>query len=166
MTRKTRNSSKNSECRSLANFRHVPESFARVVAKIGYGHVLCWLDPGDFRPICVPYILGHKRNPSYIVGGTFSIAEPDAGMGYVLRTGMFGGENRMMVIAEIRLYANNHTPTYHVVVGDVAGKDNIAMVSEKFGDGDLTMLQPGMGFPKGCHWMPQRWPLPFWRGLG
>src|SRR5260370_3199283 len=52
-----------------AKFRHVTDRFARLIAKIGYGQILCSLDPGDFRPICVPYILGHKNNPSYIVGG-------------------------------------------------------------------------------------------------
>ncbi len=36
-----------------AKFRHVPDSFARLLAKIGYCHLLCSLDPGDFRPICL-----------------------------------------------------------------------------------------------------------------
>jgi len=43
-------------------FRHVPDSFARLIAKIGYCNLLCALDPGDFRPICLPYILGAKNN--------------------------------------------------------------------------------------------------------
>ena len=44
-----------------AKFRHVPNSFARLLAKIAYCHTLCALEPGDFRPICVPYILGESR---------------------------------------------------------------------------------------------------------
>ena len=47
-----------------SKFRHVPESFARLLAKIGYCNLLCVLNTGDFRPICVPYILGRKGNPS------------------------------------------------------------------------------------------------------
>src|SRR5207253_55846 len=98
-----------------AKFRHVPESFARLIAKIGYGHVMCSLDHGDFRPICVPYILGQKGNPSHIVGGNPVIPEPNAKLGYVLGTAAFGKSDRLMLMAEIRLFANNHSPVYHVV---------------------------------------------------
>ena len=52
------------------SFRHVPHDFGRLLAKIGYGQVLTQLDPGDFRPICIPYILGQKDNVSHVVGGT------------------------------------------------------------------------------------------------
>jgi hypothetical protein len=40
-----------------SRFRHVPDSFAPLLAKIGYCNLLCTLDPVDFRPICLPYIL-------------------------------------------------------------------------------------------------------------
>ena len=52
-------------------FRNVPRDFGRLLAKAGYGHMLTQLDLGDFRPLCVPYILGHESNVSYVVGGTF-----------------------------------------------------------------------------------------------
>jgi hypothetical protein len=116
-----------------AKFRHMPESFARLLAKIAYCHLLTVLDPGDFRPICLPYILGDRKNPSYVVGGTFDIAEPEA-VGYRLSTCCFGSPGRLMLVAEIRLFANASTPTYHVVVGDVFGIGNIAAVLQKIGE--------------------------------
>jgi hypothetical protein len=47
-----------------AKFRHMPESFARLLAKIGYCNLLTVVDPGDFQPICLPYIMGDRKNPS------------------------------------------------------------------------------------------------------
>jgi hypothetical protein len=64
-----------------ARFRHVPESFARLLAKIGYGQILTSLDPSDLHLICVPYILGQRKNPSYIVGGKLIPDLPDPGLG-------------------------------------------------------------------------------------
>jgi hypothetical protein len=149
-----------------SKFRHVPESFARLLAKIGYCNLLCVLDPGDFRPICVPYILGRKGNPSYIVGGTFDIADPNPDLGYILNTVCFGTAERLMLLAEIRLFANAHTPTYHAVVGDVAGAGNIASVLKKLGEVSVAQMPRGGAssrtLPDGDHWMPRFWPLPFW----
>ena len=65
-------------------FKHVPQSFGRMIAKIGYCQVLCSLDPHDFNPICLPYILGKQENISYIVGENFNARKPIEGMGYVL----------------------------------------------------------------------------------
>ena len=151
-------------------FRHVPESFARLIAKIGYGQVLCSLDPGDFTPICLPYILAEKANPSFVVGGSLDYSAPDAGLGYVLRTAGFGTPDRLMLMAEVRLLANNQSPTYHVVVGDVEGKDRIGAALAKLGDIEIN-IQPGA--PTGIapatehpHWMPGIWPLPYWSDQG
>jgi hypothetical protein len=149
-----------------SRFRHVPDSFARLLAKIGYCNLLCAVDPGDFRPICLPYILGAKKNPSYVVGGTFEIAAPNPGLGYVLKTAGFISNDRMMLITEIRLYANNGTPTYHVVVGDVSGRDRIAALLRKIGPLELSgersrELNP-TAVSKSDHWTPDVWPLPFW----
>jgi hypothetical protein len=147
-----------------ARFRHVPESFARLLAKIGYGQILCALDPHEFRPFCVPYILGEKRNPSYIVGGRFSMTPPDPGLGYVLRTAGFGDVNRLILVAEIRLLANNETPTYHVVVGDVLGKAPIENALRKIGGFVPLTLLAGTTTSDAalneCHWLAQAWPVP------
>lgn len=141
-------------------FRHMPESFARLLAKIGYCNLLAMLDPGDFRPICLPYITGERRNPSYVVGGTFEIAEPET-VGYRLSTVGFGSPERMMLVAEIRLFANVSAPTYHVVVGDVFGSEKVAAVLRKVGE---ITVAPMTSAPvvEQEHWMPRIWPLPFW----
>jgi hypothetical protein len=149
-----------------AKFRHVPDSFARLLAKIAYCHTLCVLDPTDFRPICLPYILGEKRNPSYVVGGTFHLATPVPERGYVLNTMGFMEADRLMLMAEIRLFANLHTPTYHVVVGDIHGADRIAAVLKKVGP--ITVLRAHPIPPANAegssdsHWMPRFLPLPYW----
>lgn len=111
--------------RLTAKFRHVPESFGRLIAKIGYGQVLCSLDPSDFNPICLPYILGTEKNLSYVVGGRETIAEMLPGIGYSMASHFLGTSDRGVLMAEIRLFANNGTPTYHVVVGDVSGAENV-----------------------------------------
>jgi len=60
--------------------RHVPNSFARLTAKAAFCKY-----PMTFRPICLPYILGEKKNASYAVGSSFVIPETDADKGYVHR---------------------------------------------------------------------------------
>lgn len=147
-----------------SKFRHVPESFARLLTKIGYCHLLCFLDLGEFRPVCLPYILGQKKNPSYIVGGTFDASAPIPDLGYVLNTVGFGTANRMMLLAEIRLFANLCTPTYHAVIGDIAGADNIAAALDKLGGIKTIQIGalPDIGHGDDAHWMPKVWPLPFW----
>jgi len=148
-----------------SRFRHVPDSFARLLAKIGYCNLLCALEPGDFRPICLPYILGTKPSPSYVVGGTLEIAEPNPGLGYVMNTAGFIRDDRLMLITEMRLFANNGTPTYHVVVGDVRGQERIAAALEKVGPielSEVTQAPKATTISMGDHWMPDRWPLPFW----
>ena len=52
------------ERRLTLSFRHVPQEFGQLLAKVGYGHLLTQLDLGDFRPICLPFILGHEANVS------------------------------------------------------------------------------------------------------
>ncbi len=114
-------------------FRHVPQDFGRLLAKVGYGHILTELDLGDFRPICVPYILGHKANISYVVGGTSDEQVPEPDNGYSLRTVGFGSDKRLILVALVRLLANTHAPAYHVVVGDVAGYDSVERILKKLG---------------------------------
>ena len=144
-----------------ARFRHMPESFARLLAKIGYCNLLTMLDPGDFRPICLPYIVGHRANPSYIVGGTFEVAEPET-VGYRLSTFGFGTPERVMLVAEIRLFANVATPTYHVVVGDVFGEEKVAAIVRLEGVIVEPATWPAASTEKQDHWMPSVSPLPFW----
>lgn len=120
-----------------AKFRHVPVSFGRTIIKIGYCHILTQLDPGDFDPICLPYILGDDSNVSHILGSEPTIAPPQVGLGYHLGTAVVGTEDTAFVIAEVRLIANNHTPSYHVVTGSLSGRANIEKIIAKLGPGTM-----------------------------
>jgi HNH endonuclease len=144
-------------------FRHVPISFGRLLAKIGYGQVLWELELDEFRPLVIPYILGTKSNVSYIVGGTFDIPPQTPGIGYNLRTAVVGDMTRILLIALVRLYANLHSPIYHVVVGDVLGGANVksTLAKLKTVEPDLS-LAPSSKTPAANdrHWQPTFWPLP------
>lgn len=110
-------------------FRHVPEDFGRLLAKIAYCQVLTALDPPDFRASILPYINGEKNNLSYLVGSKDGV--PDAAMGYRLTTltGMYG--DKLLLMVEVRLYANSYAPTYDIVVGDVSGEKDIRRAQQK-----------------------------------
>ena len=106
--------------------------------------------------------MGDRKNPSYVVGGTFEIAEPE-NVGYRLSTFGFGSPDRLMLVAGIRLFANAGTPTYHVVVGDVLGIGNVATVLKKIGEIIVLQADWPQGKPMSQdHWSPGVWPLPFW----
>jgi len=78
----------------VLTFRHVPEAFGRLLAKIAYCQVLTSLDPIDFRALVLPYITGEKKNLSYIVGSRDGVPEP--GDGYRLTTLHAEHENRII----------------------------------------------------------------------
>lgn len=122
-----------------ARFRHVPSSFARLIAKIGYGHVLTKLDMSDFEPVVLPYILGKNANISYVVGGTAESAAPEPSLGYKLSMAVAGLAENAYVIAEVRLLANCYTPTYSVVVGRTTSLRNTEHVLQKLGHGELII---------------------------
>ena len=148
-------------------FKHVPDSFARLVAKIGYGQALTILDPTDFRPVCVPYILGEKENLSFIVGAQTEVPPPNEGMGYVLGNFGFGTPENLMIMSSVRLLANNHTPNYHVVVGDVRGRENVERVIRKIGEVEIKLISENSAADNELgnenDLFPSVWPLPSWR---
>jgi hypothetical protein len=148
----------------VLRFRHVPHEFGRLLAKIGYGQILTSLEPSDFRPVCLPYIVGSKTNVSYVVGGSLEDQQPEPGFGYSLKTAAFGTRDRLMLVAIIRLYANTHAPAHHVVVGDVTGPENVAHVVGKLGSGLVTPLPLFIKASGDQHWMPSLMPLPYWSG--
>lgn len=112
-------------------FQHVPLDFGRLLAKIGYGQILGSLDPSDFDPVCVPYILGQKTNISYIVGGNPEAQKPDPKAGYRLGTFGYITKEKLALLASVRLLANTHAPACYVVIGNVAGARQISKVMEK-----------------------------------
>jgi hypothetical protein len=152
--------------RLTGTFRNVPRSFGRLIAKIGYCQILTALDPEDFKPICLPYIVGKKSNISYVVGSK-QPNDPPQGLGYFMRTIQVttSTRDRMLLLAEVRLIADNDTPTYHVVVGEVLGIENVHRVSSKLDsrqppDGDMTVSQfePRSG---NSMMVPTVWPLEY-----
>jgi hypothetical protein len=110
------------------SFRHVPDAFGRLLAKIGYCQVLTALDPGDFRPLVLPYITGEKKNVSYVVGKDGS---PEADCGYRLTTLHAEHADGMILMVEVRLYANTYAPTYHVIVGDVSRSEDLRRIRDR-----------------------------------
>ena len=110
-------------------FRHVPDDFGRLLAKIAYCQILTALDPGDFRAVILPYIKGEKKNLSYLVGGIDTV--PDDNLGYRLTTMYAEHDTGLILMVEIRLYANTHAPTYQVIVGDVVEPEAVKRVREK-----------------------------------
>lgn len=142
-------------------FRHVPMDFGRMLAKIGYCQALTSLDLSDFRPICLPYILGQRANVSYVVGGTKLVQTPEPSNGYSLSTIAFGDQERLMIVVLIRLYANTSSPAYHVVVGDARSPEQIEQVRRKLaGQPEISLPVSELGIRAENHWMPRVWPLP------
>lgn len=150
-----------------AKFRHVPDSFARLLAKVAYGQVLCSLDPDDFRPICLPYILGEKKNPSHVVGGRWSYPDIQPGIGYELRTNCVNFLDKLLIVVEIQFLPNCQTPVYHVLVGDVSGTSEVTRVLGKIAATYTVTVADASLYRKpsddNFHWMPGKWPLPAWQ---
>lgn len=115
----------------VIKFRHVPQDFGRLLIKIAYGQVLTTLDPGDFHPLCLPYILGTRPNVSYLVGSSPRQPVPTPEIGYSLTTGSISIPGTLLLVASVRLYANTHAPEYVVVVGSVTGEREIQIVEGK-----------------------------------
>lgn len=132
-----------------ATFKHAPQSFGRMIAKISYGQVLTTIGNDDFDAICLPYILGTQPNISYIVGGVTTPLAPED-VGYRMQTSAFGTRTDMWLVATIRFFANLPTPEYHAVVGRVHGAHNVLRVANKLGGGQLAALSPASA----PHWAP------------
>lgn len=121
-------------------FRHVPSDFARMIIKIGYGQMLTMLSPCDFRPLCVPYILGYLDNVSRIVGMNPERERPVPDRGYILKNFGFGTLDKITLLASVRLLANTQTPTYHVVVGEVNGYGQVQEALRRMGNPSLNPM--------------------------
>ena len=63
------------------------------------------------------------------MGSKDGLPEPDNG--YRLTTLYSDHADKMLLLVEVRLLANTHAPTYHVVVGDVSGGDQARRIREK-----------------------------------
>lgn len=149
--------------RLTVKFRHVPISFARLVAKIGYCQVLTSLSPTDFEAVCLPYILGKSKNLSHIVGARPGHEPPEPNIGYQLASHRFGTDSLQVITAAVRLLANCDTPTYHVVIGIVRGQEQVREVSSRLKAQIAVDMPPAFDEPRipppDLHWMPRVWPI-------
>lgn len=107
--------------------------------------------------------MGEKENHSFIVGSRKSIPEPQKGLGYSMSTISYGTSEYIILMAEIRIIADNHTPVYHVLVGDVSGRENVKNVRQKMAaTWDVSVPDDASG-PQNpednYHWVPRVWPL-------
>jgi len=93
-------------------------SFCRLLAKIAHSAAfldLDWTDP--WEPLLPDLILGRTENYDDLVGGTDQVDSAPEEMGFpVFFESVDVGEERYLV-AELRLFAGQGTPTYRVVVG-------------------------------------------------
>lgn len=145
----------------IGRFHHHPNEFGRLLAKIGYCHVMRFLDRGDVNTICLPFILGAERNVSFVVGGVGDIPKPNEGVGYGMTINFLKDETFALVVVAIRLVAHAHTPIYHAVVGYSHGSDQVGRVRTKL-SGDPALVVTDVrkhesARPK-AHWMPRVWP--------
>lgn len=151
--------------RLTSSFKNVPRSYGRMLAKIGHCQVMTVLDWGDFEPICLPYVLGKRSNVSYVVGSSSIIAPPQPEFGYFLRTIQISSNDRMLLVVEVRLLANNATPTYHVVVGEVIGSENIERIGKKLHAmrpiEKVERINSTSAIHNGYSWTPQVWPVKY-----
>ncbi|GAK46646.1 conserved protein [Tepidicaulis marinus] len=144
----------------VTKFRHVPESFGRMIAKIAYCQMLTTLDPDDFTPLCLEYILGNRTNVSYIVGGDSRNGVPE-NTGYRLESCACGNFNEILLIGTVRLMANLHSPYHYAVVGYVRGRERVEQVMRKMGNKSITPTMPTfLSSDKTTEcWEPDVWPL-------
>ena len=93
-------------------------SFCRLIAKIAHAAAfldLNWTDP--WEPLLPDLVLGNTKEYDILVGGTDRVYNSPEEMGFpVLFESVDVGAERYLV-AELRLFAWNGTPTYRVVVG-------------------------------------------------
>lgn len=124
---------------------NVGASFGRMLAKIGYGHILTQLDIGDFEPFVMPQILGSNLNVSYLVGCNGETKDPEEGVGYKLETVLARKAEEVFIIADVRLLANCRTPTYSVVVGRTTNVESTRAAIEKLGTGEFIVGSTSAG---------------------
>lgn len=120
-------------------FRHIPEEFGRMIAKIWYGQILTTFHPSEFTHICLPYILGEQTNVSFVVGGGDDNIVPVPDIGYSLNTTGIISQNRdrLLLIAKVRIYSNVASPEYEVIVGEFIGEEAVNSAIQKLGWIDL-----------------------------
>lgn len=130
---------------TITKLTALPKEYARMLAKIAHSFAVAHLGLDSFRPLAVDVILGESHDFGDVVGGSLDVPPhvPDAGHLLVLH--WYIAHTRFFIVVEIRLFASIGTPTYHVVVGEVHGQENIAAFVQKHGEGQPIEFPNALG---------------------
>lgn len=93
------------------------DSLARTLAKIAHATCIAELGIDAFEHMLPPYILGEKKELSYLVGGVRRSMEPNETLHEVVWKVSPGTDGWHWVMVEIRLFAQIGGPSALVIVG-------------------------------------------------
>jgi hypothetical protein len=127
----------------VARVQFVPLHLARTLAKIGHAYAVAILGYDGFVPLRenLDAILMRTNDVAYTVGSDMGLKEPIRGEGHILdvtvavestQFGSLYSPGRVLVVANIRLFAYMPTPEFHVVVGnlDPQNPQHVATLNE------------------------------------
>jgi hypothetical protein len=102
-----------------------PHIFSRLLAKIAHCYIIAEYGIDGFKPLCTDLILGKTDNWCHLVGGEFDIPPPQPGKGHITDIYLKVASPHILIIVDIRLFASNETPKYHVVAGSIDTKNPV-----------------------------------------
>jgi hypothetical protein len=115
----------------VIQFVHHPEEFALLLLKVAYCQILWSLNPDDFISIANPYILGEKKNPSYLVGGS-EHRPTKTNISYDLQASTtILGNGTWLLSVHVTLLSGVGIPTYEAVVGYAVSDTMKSTISKK-----------------------------------
>jgi len=94
-----------------------PTSFARMLAKIAYSYAFAEgvLNALDGESVVLPSILGKRDEIGLWVG---TVEEPiKSTQGLLHRLALFEDREQGFLMAEVQLFSDSQTPSYHVILG-------------------------------------------------
>ena len=96
-------------------------TFARLIAKIGYGLAVALSGADSFRPLVRDIILGQSDDYYRFVGGESSEVPVDEepGRHYCSAHILATGATSALIIGQFKLFSVPGTPLYHAVVGEI-----------------------------------------------
>lgn len=110
------------------NIRTVPEQYARMLAKIGYGYAVAELGLEGFEPLCLDIVLNKPAICSYLVGGSWTLKDkPETSGDHFIAIGQASSAiANPLVVVFIRLFQQMQgAPHHHVVVGRLKTREQI-----------------------------------------
>jgi hypothetical protein len=105
---------------ALFRLKVVPNSLARMLAKIGYAYAVAELTLDCFYPLqhTLDVILCKNDDVGWTVGGKSELAPRIENAGHMLKIDILSSPPaKPLIVTEIRLFSMMDTPDFHVVVG-------------------------------------------------